>query len=221
MTKPLDQPRPTLRASVVAVPPRHRFTACIGRLSAVVGTGRARCLWKVVAVCWANALPITASEADRALGPMLPTSAWEPWPFCVVRESCHAAMPDQPGLPSIGSGRRTGGSRRRPRLPRLATDCYCIDPAAARPCCVAVFQSKSQVSSSNGNNARLPQNRAVSSRLCAIVRLQATCRALGQAEKLPSCMAEALVTVGACVHKVCLSHSRLSLVRAADTRRSW
>ena len=91
--------------------------------------------------CKANALPIAAFEADRALRPMLPTSAWEPWPFCVVRESCHAAVPDQPVLPSIGSGRRTGGSRRRPNLPRLATDCYCIDPAAARPCCVAVFQS--------------------------------------------------------------------------------
>ena len=116
MTKPLDQLRPTLRASVVAVPPRHRFTACIGRLSAAVGTGRARCLWKAVAVCWANALPVTASEADRALRPMLPTSAWEPWPFCVVRESCHAAVPDQPGLPSMGSGRRTGGSRHRPHL---------------------------------------------------------------------------------------------------------
>ena len=141
MTKPLDQPRPTLRASVVAVPPRHRFTACIGRLSAAVGTGRARCLWKAAAVCWAEVLPVIAADAGRALGPMLLASAWERWPFCVLRESCHAAMPDQPGLPSIGSGRRTGGSRRRPRLPRLATDCYCMDPAAAWPCCVAVFQA--------------------------------------------------------------------------------
>ena len=134
---------------------RHRFTACIGRLSAAVGTGRARCLWKAAAVCWANALPVTASEADTALRPMLPTSAWEPWPFCVVRESCHAAMPDQPGLPSIGSGRRTGGSRRHPHLPRLATDWL----HRSRGCstmlrgCVSV---KSQVSSSSGNNARLP-----------------------------------------------------------------
>ena len=94
----------------------------IGRLCVVVGTGRARCLWKVVAVCWANALPAIVAETGRALGPMLPASAWEPWPFCVVRESCHAAVPDQPGLPSIGSGRWTGGSRRRPRPIRLATD---------------------------------------------------------------------------------------------------
>eukprot|EP01043_Picozoa_sp_COSAG02_P055371 COSAG02_NODE_6408_length_3593_cov_2.949914_5_plen_127_part_00 len=82
---------------------------------------RARCMWKVVAVCWANALSATASESGRALGPVLPSSAWEPWPFCVVRESCHAAMPDQPGWPSIGSGRWTGGSRRRPNPIRLAT----------------------------------------------------------------------------------------------------
>ena len=66
---------------------RHRFTACIGRLSAAVGTGRARCLWKAVAVCWADALHTTASEADRALRPMLPTSAWDPWPFCVCLDT--------------------------------------------------------------------------------------------------------------------------------------
>ena len=36
-------------------------------------------------------------------------------------------------------------------------------------------------------------------------------------------MADALVTVGACVHKAvsALSRSRLSLVRAAGTSRSW
>ena len=149
---------------------RHRFTTCIGRLSAVVGTGRARCLWKAVAVCWADALQITASEADRALRPMLPTSAWEPWPFCVVRESCHAAVPDQPGLPSIGSGRRTGGSRHRPRLPRLATDCYCMDPAAAWPCCVAVFQSNRKSAAQTAFMhacLELEPSRAVCVRLCA------------------------------------------------------
>ena len=149
---------------------RHRFTACIGRLSAAVGTGRARCLWKAAAVCCANALPITASEADRALRPMLPTSAWDPWPFCVVRESCHAAMPDQPGLPSIGSGRRTGGSRRRPHLPRLATDCYCIDPAAARPCCVALLQSNRKSAAQMATMhacLKIEPSRAGCVRLCA------------------------------------------------------
>ena len=65
------------------------------------------------------------------------------------------------------------------------------------------------------------QHRSTLSIRRAIVCSQATCRALGQAQKLPSCMAEALVTVGACVHKVCLSHSRLSLVRAADASSSW
>eukprot|EP01043_Picozoa_sp_COSAG02_P012801 COSAG02_NODE_502_length_21039_cov_62.499045_10_plen_209_part_00 len=141
MTKPLDQPRPTLRASVVAVPPRHRFTACIGRLSAAVGTGRARCLWKAAAVCWAEVLPVIAADVGRALGPMLPSSARERWPFCVLRDSCHAALPDQPGLPSIGSGRRTGGSRRRPRLPRLATGGQFMDDVGAWPCCVGMSLS--------------------------------------------------------------------------------
>ena len=32
---------------------------------------------------------------------MLPSSARELWPFCVLRDSCHAALPDQPGLPPI------------------------------------------------------------------------------------------------------------------------
>ena len=50
---------------------------------------------------------------------MRPSSARERWPFCVLRDSCHAALPDQPGSPSIGSGRWTGGSRHRPRLIRL------------------------------------------------------------------------------------------------------
>ena len=96
--------------------------ACIGRLYVVAGAARARWMWQLAAVCWAEMLPIATAEADRGLGPMLPSSARELWPFCVLRDSCHAAVPDQPGLPPIGSGRRTGGSRRRPRLSRLATD---------------------------------------------------------------------------------------------------
>jgi hypothetical protein len=96
--------------------------ACIGRLSAVVGTGRAHCLWQFIAIYWAETIHVTVTEASRALEPMLPSSAWELWPFCVMRDSCHAAVLDQPGWPSIGSGRRTGGSRRRPRLLKLAAD---------------------------------------------------------------------------------------------------
>ena len=92
---------------------------CIGRLSVVGGTARARWCSPFTAVCWANALPVTAAEAGRALGPMLPSSAWERWPFCVLRDSCHAVLPDQQGSPAIGSGRWTGGSRRRPRLINL------------------------------------------------------------------------------------------------------
>ncbi len=72
--------------------------ACIGRLSTVAGTARARWLRQLVAVCWAEALLITVVEAGRALGPMLPTSAREHWPFFVLRDSCHAALLAQPGL---------------------------------------------------------------------------------------------------------------------------
>jgi hypothetical protein len=66
--------------------------ACIGRLSAVAGTARARWLWQLAAVCWAEVLRATTDEADRGLGPMLPPSACELWPFCVLRDSCHAAL---------------------------------------------------------------------------------------------------------------------------------
>ena len=96
--------------------------ACIGRLSVVAGTARARWLRQLAAACWAEVLPVIASEAGRALGPMLPSSARERWPFCVLRESCHAALPDQPGLPPIGSGRPTGGSRHHPYPLGLAAE---------------------------------------------------------------------------------------------------
>ena len=149
----------------------HLCTHTWLRLLAVAAPGlHARWLWQLASICWAEILPMKAAEADRALRPMLPTSAWDPWPFCVVRESCHAAMPDQPGLPSIGSGRRTGGSRRRPHLPRLATDCYCIDPAAARPCCVALLQSNRKSAAQMATMhacLKIEPSRAGCVRLCA------------------------------------------------------
>ena len=79
---------------------------CIGHLSVVAGTAHARWLRQLAAACWVEVLPITPAEADRALGPMLPSSAREHWPFCVVRDSCHAALPDQPGFSPIGSDAR-------------------------------------------------------------------------------------------------------------------
>jgi hypothetical protein len=97
---------------------------CFGRLSMVAGTGCARWLWQVVAPCSAEVLPMVATDAGRALGHMLPASARERWPFCVLRDSCHAATADPPRLPPIGSGRRTGGSRRHLRpsyLPLVVT----------------------------------------------------------------------------------------------------
>ena len=110
--------------------------ARIGRLSVVAGTARARWRSPFAVVCWAEALPVTAAEASRALGPMLPASARERWPFCVLRDSWHAALLDQAGLPQNGSGRWTGGSRRRPRALRLTTDDHCVDTVGVRLCCV-------------------------------------------------------------------------------------
>ena len=78
---------------------RTLVRACIGRLSVVAGTAHARWCSPFAAVCWAEVLPVIAADAGRALGPMLPSSARERWPFCVLRDSCHAALPDQPGLP--------------------------------------------------------------------------------------------------------------------------
>ena len=72
--------------------------ACIGRVSVAAGTARARWLRQVVTACWAEVLPAPTSKANMALGPMLPASARERWPFFVLRESCRAALPDQPGL---------------------------------------------------------------------------------------------------------------------------
>jgi hypothetical protein len=72
---------------------------CIGRLSMVAGIAHARCLRQLAAVCCADALPAIVTEEGRALGPMLPASAREHWPFFVLRDSCHAALPDQLGLP--------------------------------------------------------------------------------------------------------------------------
>ena len=111
---------------------------CIRRLSVVAGTARARWLWQLAMACWADVLSTIAFEAGRSLGPMLPASAQERWPFFVMRDSCHAAVPDQPGLPSIGSRRRTGSSSHRPRLLRLAVDWHRMHSAGARPCCVRV-----------------------------------------------------------------------------------
>ena len=73
--------------------------ACIGRLSEPAGTGRARWMWWLAGSCCAEMLHVIAAEADRALGPMLPSSARELWTFFVLRDSCHAALPDEPGLP--------------------------------------------------------------------------------------------------------------------------
>ena len=104
---------------------------------------------------------------------MLLASAWERWSFFVVRDSCHAAVPDQPGLPSIGSGRRTGGSHHRPRLLRLAADWHCMHSAGAWPCCVGVglstHKAVAQTALSHARHEMEP-SRAVRVWLCAFKR---------------------------------------------------
>ena len=50
---------------------------CIGRLSVAGGTARARWLRQLATAACATVLPATTVEADRALGPMLPSSARE------------------------------------------------------------------------------------------------------------------------------------------------
>ena len=147
----------------------------IGRLSVAAGTARARWLRQLAAVCWAEEPPATATEAERALGPMLPASARERWPFCVVRDSCHAALPDQPGVPPIGSGRRTGGSRRRPYPLRLADDGRCMDSVGTGPCCMGVPLSNRNSVAQTPLSPPAPPNAAVSSCSCAVVCLQASC----------------------------------------------
>ena len=130
---------PCLGSASAAKTPVH---PCIGRLSVVAGAAGARWLRQLAAVCWAGVLPAATTEAGRALGPMLPSSAREHWPFCVVRDSCHTALPEQPSLPLIGSGRRTGGSGRHPYpSDRLADDGHCLDAAGAGPCCMGVSLS--------------------------------------------------------------------------------
>jgi hypothetical protein len=54
----------------------------------------------------------------------------------VLRDSCHAALPDQPGLPQIGVGLSIGGSRRHPRPRRLVAGGSSVDAAGVVACCV-------------------------------------------------------------------------------------
>jgi hypothetical protein len=115
--------------------------AFIGGLSVAAGTAHARWLRQIATVCSAEVLPATITEASRALGPILPSSARERWPFCVLHDSCHAAPLDQPGLPPIGSGRRTGGSRRHPHPVILVANGHCVGAGGAGSCCMGVSPS--------------------------------------------------------------------------------
>ena len=58
---------------------------CILRLSAVAGAGLTHWLRQLAAVWWAEMLPNLAPVQSGALGPMLPASAREHWPFFVLQ----------------------------------------------------------------------------------------------------------------------------------------
>ena len=77
---------------------------CIAHLCVVAGTDGIRCLRQLAIAHWAQTLPITATEGGRVLRPMIPAPAQEPRPFCVLCDSCHAALSDQPGSPQIRLG---------------------------------------------------------------------------------------------------------------------
>ena len=77
---------------------------CIAHLCVVAGTGGIRCLRQLAIAHWAQTLPITATEGGRVLRPMIPAPAQEPRPFCVLCDSCHAALSDQPGSAQIRLG---------------------------------------------------------------------------------------------------------------------
>ena len=152
------------------MPPEQWFACASDAFSVVAGTARARRCSPFAAVCWAEVLPVTVTETGRALGPMLPSSAWELWPFCVLRDSCQAAVPDQPGLPSTSSGRRTGGSRHRPRLIKLANDYYRMDAAAAWPCCVGMSLSNRKSAAQTAllhAHPKIEPSRAICVQMCA------------------------------------------------------
>jgi len=54
----------------------------------------------------------------------------------MLRDPCHAALPDQPVLAQIGSGLSTGGARRHPCPLRSVGSGSSVDTAGAVACCV-------------------------------------------------------------------------------------
>ena len=174
---------------------------CVGRLFVVAGTACARWLRQLAAVCWAEMLPATITEADRALGPMLPSSARERWPFCVVHDSCHAPLLDQPGLPPIGSGRQTGGSRHHPYPLRRAGDGHCTDAAGPGPCCMGASWSnrKSLAQNEPFPSCHTRDRRRLELFVCSCVLAGDVLSAwAGQGRELSICTADAGTAVGAC-----------------------
>ena len=95
---------------------------CIAHLCVVAGTGGIRCLRQLAIAHWAQTLPITATEGGRVLRPMILAPAQEPRPFCVLCDSCHAALSDQPGSQQIRLGTPGRWLLPPPKLIRLTAD---------------------------------------------------------------------------------------------------
>ena len=101
---------------------KTRVQQCIAHLCVVAGTGGIRCLRQLAIAHWAQTLPITATEGGRVLRPMILAPAQEPRPFCVLCDSCHAALSDQPGSPQIRLGTPGWWLLPPPKLVRLTAD---------------------------------------------------------------------------------------------------
>ena len=114
------------------------FATCIGRLSVAAGTGPTNQLWQAAVACRAETLCTTSIEQGRALGPMHPVSARERWPFCVLRDSCLGAVPDQPEVAAYGLGTLKWWRSPPPTPLKHASNEPPVDSAGAGPCHVGV-----------------------------------------------------------------------------------
>ena len=108
---------------------KTRVQQCIAHLCVVAGTGRARFPRQLAVAHWAERLPIIAADGGRVLRPMLLASAQEPRPFCLICDTCHAALSDRSGAPQIWLGTPDRWLSPPPKPVSLATDgnmCYSV-----------------------------------------------------------------------------------------------
>ena len=96
-------------------------------------------LRQLASTCWAETLLITGTKADRALGPLLPTSAWEHWSFFVLHDSLSRSCTGSARF-SVNRFRTLDWRLSPPLRPvRLIADGSCIDAEGDGTCCVNVL----------------------------------------------------------------------------------